>query len=117
MASGTVAISVVVVIVQAPWGEGNGWCGNLTLPTPRLERILSAAMTIASGARAMDRTIGLSLMKLLAIALIGCGVADTVSAQDADGSTRFRDLPKGWAVDKTIVASPAELAAMSKNLG
>ena len=65
----------------------------------------------------MDRTIGLGLMRLLVIALIGCGVAGTVSAQDDDGSTRFRNLPKGWAVEKTILASPSELAAMSKSLG
>lgn len=62
----------------------------------------------------MHRMIGL---RLLAIALIACGVAGTALAQDGDGSTCFRDLPKGWAVEKTILASPRDLAAMSKNLG
>src|SRR5258707_2941254 len=65
----------------------------------------------------MNRTIGFNLTGLLAIALTGCGVAGTASAQDDGGSTRFRDLPKGWAVEKTILASPRELAAMSKTLG
>lgn len=65
----------------------------------------------------MDRAIGLGLMRIVAIALTGCGVTGTASAQDDDGSARFRDLPKGWAVEKTIVLSPLELARMSKTLG
>ena len=77
----------------------------------------SAAITISSEGRAMYRTTGLGLMRLLAIALTWCGVAGTVSAQDDDGSTRFRDLPKGWAVEKTVLVSPRDLAAMNKKFG
>src|SRR5262245_44321978 len=64
----------------------------------------------------MYPTIGSVLMRLLPI-LAACDICSTISAQDDDGSTRFRNLPKGWAVEETIVASQRDLAAMSKNFG
>ena len=65
----------------------------------------------------MFRTINRGMTSLLTFALLGWRVAGAVSAQDDDGATRLRDLPRGWAHQKTVVASSPDLAAMSKSLG